>query len=125
MEQAKFAFFIAGTAIVAATLLAFQVIRSRPAQKQPASAAPEKSIAVLPFENRSEEKANAFFADGIQDEILTRLAKIADLKVICAPRLSVTKFAGKPAGNRETARRGACAGRERAEGRRRGTLTVS
>jgi TolB-like protein len=45
-------------------------------------AIPEKSIAVLPFENRSEEKANAYFADGIQDEILTRLSKIADLKVI-------------------------------------------
>jgi adenylate cyclase len=45
-------------------------------------AAPEKSIAVLPFENLSEEKANAYFADGIQDEILTRLSKIADLKVI-------------------------------------------
>ncbi|HEY8651128.1 MAG TPA: adenylate/guanylate cyclase domain-containing protein, partial [Chthoniobacterales bacterium] len=44
--------------------------------------APEKSIAVLPFENRSEDKANAYFADGIQDEILTRLSKIADLKVI-------------------------------------------
>jgi TolB-like protein/Tfp pilus assembly protein PilF len=42
----------------------------------------EKSIAVLPFENRSEDKANAYFADGIQDEILTRLSKIADLKVI-------------------------------------------
>jgi serine/threonine protein kinase/Tfp pilus assembly protein PilF len=42
----------------------------------------EKSIAVLPFENRSEEKANEFFADGVQDEILTYLAKIADLKVI-------------------------------------------
>src|SRR5439155_17931663 len=39
-------------------------------------------IAVLPFENRSEEKANAYFADGIQDEILTGLSKIADLKVI-------------------------------------------
>jgi TolB-like protein/class 3 adenylate cyclase/Tfp pilus assembly protein PilF len=46
------------------------------------SAAPEKSIAVLPFENRSEDKANAYFADGIQDEILTLLSKIADLKVI-------------------------------------------
>src|SRR5712691_6839528 len=44
--------------------------------------APEKSIAVLPFENRSEDIANAYFADGIQDEILTRLSKIADLKVI-------------------------------------------
>ena len=42
----------------------------------------EKSIAVLPFENRSEDKANAYFADGVQDEILTRLSKIADLKVI-------------------------------------------
>ena len=46
------------------------------------SIVPEKSIAVLPFENRSEEKANAYFAEGIQDEILTRLSKIADLKVI-------------------------------------------
>src|SRR6266480_1639351 len=49
---------------------------------QPPPAIPEKSIAVLPFENRSEEKANAYFADGIQDEILTRLSKIAALKVI-------------------------------------------
>jgi TolB-like protein/Flp pilus assembly protein TadD len=47
-----------------------------------ASTVPEKSVAVLPFENLSEDKANAYFADGIQDEILTRLAKIADLKVI-------------------------------------------
>jgi TolB-like protein/class 3 adenylate cyclase/Tfp pilus assembly protein PilF len=46
------------------------------------SAVPEKSIAVLPFENLSEEKANAFFADGVQDEILADLARIADLKVI-------------------------------------------
>jgi len=43
---------------------------------------PEKSIAVLPFENRSRDPDNAYFVDGIQDEILTRLAKIADLKVI-------------------------------------------
>ena len=49
---------------------------------QPPTVIPEKSIAVLPFENRSEEKANAYVADGIQDEILTRLSKIADLKVI-------------------------------------------
>src|SRR5207248_542549 len=42
----------------------------------------EKSIAVLPFENRSPDPDNAYFADGIQDEILTRLSKIADLKVI-------------------------------------------
>jgi eukaryotic-like serine/threonine-protein kinase len=46
------------------------------------ASANEKSIAVLPFENLSEDKSNAYFADGIQDEILTRLSKIADLKVI-------------------------------------------
>jgi serine/threonine-protein kinase len=51
---------------------------------------PEKSIAVLPFENLSEEKANAFFADGVQDEILTHLANIADLKVIS--RTSVMQY---------------------------------
>src|SRR5260370_17845803 len=54
------------------------------------SAIQEKSIAVLPFENRSEEKANAFFADGVQDEILTDLARIADLKVIS--RTSVVNY---------------------------------
>ncbi len=51
---------------------------------------PEKSIAVLPFENLSEEKANAFFADGVQDEILTDLSRIADLKVIS--RTSVMQY---------------------------------
>jgi TolB-like protein len=55
-----------------------------------ASAVAEKSIAVLPFENLSEEKANAFFADGVQDEILTDLAKIPDLKVIS--RTSVIRY---------------------------------
>jgi len=48
----------------------------------PASAAPKKSIAVLPFENLSDDKTNAYFADGIQEEILTRLSRIGDLKVI-------------------------------------------
>jgi TolB-like protein/Tfp pilus assembly protein PilF len=47
-----------------------------------AAAIPEKSIAVMPFENLSSDKENAYFADGIQDEILTRLSKIADLRVI-------------------------------------------
>src|SRR2546429_5387031 len=45
-------------------------------------AAPEKSIAVLPFENLSNDKQNSYFADGVQDEILANLAKVADLKVI-------------------------------------------
>ena len=51
---------------------------------------PEKSIAVLPFENLSKDEANAFFAGGVQDEILTNLAKVADLKVIS--RTSVMKY---------------------------------
>ena len=63
--------------------------------------APEKSIAVLPFENRSEDKANAYFADGIQDEILTRLSKIADLKVIS--RTSTQHYKSAPENLREIA----------------------
>jgi serine/threonine protein kinase/Tfp pilus assembly protein PilF len=62
----------------------------------------EKSIAVLPFENRSEDKANAYFADGIQDEILTRLANIADLRVIS--RTSTQQYQSKPANLREIAK---------------------
>jgi class 3 adenylate cyclase len=61
------------------------------------SAVPRKSIAVLPFQNLSEEKANAFFADGVQDEILTDLAKIADLKVIS--RTSVMPYKSRIARN--------------------------
>jgi TolB-like protein/Flp pilus assembly protein TadD len=55
---------------------------------------PAKSIAVLPFESLSEEKGNAYFAEGIQDEILTRLAKVADLKVIS--RTSTQHFKSAP-----------------------------
>jgi TolB-like protein/Flp pilus assembly protein TadD len=55
---------------------------------------PAKSIAVLPFENLSDDKSNAYFADGIQDEILTKLASIADLKVIS--RTSTAKYKSKP-----------------------------
>ena len=69
---------------------------------EPALTTPEKSIAVLPFENLSEEKANAYFADGIQDEILTRLAKIADLKVIS--RTSTQQYQSKPGNLSEIAK---------------------
>jgi TolB-like protein/Tfp pilus assembly protein PilF len=67
-----------------------------------APAVPEKSIAVLPFENRSPDPANAYFADGIQDEILTRLAKIADLKVIS--RTSTQHYKSAPENLSEIAR---------------------
>ncbi|HET7162870.1 MAG TPA: tetratricopeptide repeat protein, partial [Rhodanobacteraceae bacterium] len=59
-----------------------------------ATAIPAKSIAVLPFENLSEDKGNAYFADGIQDLILTKLAGIGDLKVIS--RTSTEKYASRP-----------------------------
>jgi TolB-like protein/class 3 adenylate cyclase/Tfp pilus assembly protein PilF len=67
-----------------------------------ASGIPEKSIAVMPFENLSEDKANAYFADGIQDEILTRLSKIADLKVIS--RTSTQHYKSAPENLPEIAR---------------------
>jgi TolB-like protein/Tfp pilus assembly protein PilF len=63
---------------------------------------PTKSIAVLPFENLSEEKGNAYFAEGIQDEILARLSKIADLKVIS--RTSTQKYKSAPDNLREIAK---------------------
>ena len=76
-------------AVVAAGLLAFRLSRQEPTASKPPSPAiaearsiPEKSIAVLPFENLSSDKENAYFTDGVQDEILARLSKIADLKVI-------------------------------------------
>jgi len=65
-------------------------------------AAPERSIAVLPFENRSRDPDNAYFADGIQDEILTRLSKIADLKVIS--RTSTQHYKSAPENLLEIAR---------------------
>jgi TolB-like protein/Flp pilus assembly protein TadD len=67
-----------------------------------AGSLPEKSIAVLPFESLSEEKGNAYFAEGIQDEILTRLAKVADLKVIS--RTSTQRFKSAPSDLREIAK---------------------
>src|SRR5438552_3835075 len=63
-------------------VIAMLIYERRPFRTSAGESIPEKSIAILPFENRSEDKANAYFADGIQDEILTRLSKIADLKVI-------------------------------------------
>jgi TolB-like protein len=81
----------------AAAAVGFYIFSHRSSSKAPPSsttqapaAIQEKSIAVLPFENLSEEKANAYFADGVQDEILTELARIADLKVIS--RTSVMQY---------------------------------
>jgi TolB-like protein len=67
-----------------------------------AESLPQKSIAVLPFDNLSEDKGNAYFAEGIQDEILTRLAKVADLKVIS--RTSTQRFKSAPSDLRDIAK---------------------
>lgn len=71
-------------AVAAAGLFAWQLFRAR------ATSGAEKSIAVLPFQNLSDDKENAYFADGVQDEILTTLARVADLKVIS--RTSVMQY---------------------------------
>jgi serine/threonine protein kinase/Flp pilus assembly protein TadD len=94
-----------GIAAASALVLAavyFGEFKRHAASVSPVPAIPEKSIAVLPFENRSEEKANAYFADGIQDEILTRLSKIAELKVIS--RTSTQHYKSAPENLPEIAR---------------------
>lgn len=100
-------------AVVAASLLAFQFLRSKslnkaslsttsvPAAPPATPAMPEKSVAVLPFDNLSGDPANAYFAEGIQDEILTRLTKIAELKVIS--RTSTQQFKSAPGDLRQIA----------------------
>src|SRR5205823_380782 len=85
---------VGGIAALSALALAglyFGVLKWQAKPVSQAVVMPEKSIAVLPFENLSADKENAFFADGVQDEILTDLAKVADLKVIS--RTSVMQYA--------------------------------
>jgi TolB-like protein/cytochrome c-type biogenesis protein CcmH/NrfG len=90
-------------ALVAASLLLFQLFHSSSTHKAEAgnhsSPLTQKSIAVLPFDNLSSDKENSYFVEGIQDEILTRLAKIADLKVIS--RSSTQSYKSAPDNLRE------------------------
>jgi TolB-like protein/Tfp pilus assembly protein PilF len=83
----KVDFVIIGVLLVVIAMLVYQRL---PFRTQSGEMIPEKSIAVLPFANFSDEKANSFFADGIQDDILTSLAEIKDLRVIS--RSSVIQF---------------------------------
>jgi TolB-like protein/class 3 adenylate cyclase len=100
------ALFVSAVALAISSSIFLRRISSEitrvPAEGTTADLIPEKSIAVLPFENRSEEKANAYFAEGIQDEILTRLSKIADLKVIS--RTSTRHYESAPANLADIAR---------------------
>jgi TolB-like protein/Tfp pilus assembly protein PilF len=75
----KIDFVIIGVLLAVIAVMAFRYFRGAKPQEPDV---PEKSIAVLPFENRSEDKTNAYFTESIQDEILTRLSKIGELKVI-------------------------------------------
>ena len=90
--------------IIGALLLviAMLVVGRLPFYRETGESISQKSIAVLPFENLSEDKANAYFAEGIQEEILTRLAKIADLKVIS--RTSTQRYQSKPGNLAEIAK---------------------
>src|SRR5882724_5511496 len=84
-------------AVVATGLLIFQFVRARSAsttRQSEAATVSNKSIAVLPFDNLSGDPQNAYFSEGVQDEILTRLAKIAELKVIS--RTSTQRFKSSP-----------------------------
>lgn len=84
-------------AIVSITLFflgRYSAISGAPRHGEAATGIPEKSIAVLPFDNLSRDPDNAYFAEGVQDEILTRLAKVADLKVIS--RTSTQHFKSVP-----------------------------
>ena len=102
-SRRKFAALIVTVAFAAAALLVFQFIRAKSSSsmiaKSPAVMA--KSIAVLPFENLSRDPDNAFFADGIQDEILSTLGKINDLRVIS--RTSTAKYKSRPDNLRQVA----------------------
>jgi TolB-like protein/class 3 adenylate cyclase/Tfp pilus assembly protein PilF len=100
------ALVVATLALVISSLIFFHRASTKPTSALPkadvtatavASAFSEKGIAVLPFENLSAERENAYFADGVQDEILTHLAKVADLKIIS--RVSVMQYKSGPARN--------------------------
>jgi len=104
----KWTAIIVAAAVLAAALLAFQFTRTRssataelPKQSAP-TASVDKSVAVLPFENLSSDKENAFFAQGIQDEIITTLSKISGLRVIS--RTSTAHYSSAPENLSEIAR---------------------
>jgi TolB-like protein/class 3 adenylate cyclase len=102
---------VGGAVAVAVATAGFYFFSHRPASKAPTASSappsaaptiPEKSIAVLPFENLSRDPDNAYFATGIQDEILTLLAKVAALKVIS--HTSTQQYAARPGNLSEIAR---------------------
>ena len=104
----KWTAVIVTAALLATALLAFQFVRTRrspaiePAKQTAPTATLDKSVAVLPFENLSSDKENAFFAQGIQDEIITTLSRIGGLRVIS--RTSTARYSSAPENLPEIAR---------------------
>src|SRR5437773_5956189 len=96
----KLDFFVIAVLLLVIGILLFQ--RFHPKVSPAVSSALEKSIAVLPFDNLSRDPDNAYFSDGIQDEILTKLAGIGDLKVIS--RKSTAKYKSTPEALKTAAR---------------------
>jgi TolB-like protein/cytochrome c-type biogenesis protein CcmH/NrfG len=90
------------TAVLSLGLFLLGRYTANNAVPRPSGAAIQKSVAVLPFENLSADKSNAYFATGIQDEILTRLAKLSELKVIS--RTSTAQYQSKPGNPGEIAK---------------------
>jgi TolB-like protein/class 3 adenylate cyclase/Flp pilus assembly protein TadD len=88
---------LGGALVLIASLLAWAVYYQAQKRKSALAAVPQKSIAVLPFKNLSADPDNAYFADGVQEEILTDLSRIADLKVIS--RTSVMQYGAGTARN--------------------------
>src|SRR4051812_45928485 len=101
-SRRKFTALIIALAFAAGALLLFQFTRWNPAARTQSEQVTDKSIAVLPFENLSEDKANSYFVDGIQDEVITRLAKIGELRVIS--RTSTQRYKARTANLTEIAR---------------------
>src|SRR5438270_6752743 len=101
-QNARLRWMAIGAALFALAAILASVTAYSRYHARSSPAAPEKSIAVLPFANLSSDKENAYFAEGIQDEILTRLSKIADLKVIS--RTSTQHYKSAPDNLPEIAR---------------------
>src|SRR5262249_39219665 len=102
-QRRRFAYSALAAAVIITSVLALAYIL-QPRKFVPGGTseiAPKKSIAVLPFQNLSGDPENAYFANGIQEEVLTRLASIADLKVIS--RTSTQQYESKPKNLREIA----------------------
>jgi serine/threonine protein kinase len=102
-QRRRFAYSsLAAAVIITGTLAAVYLLQRNFVSSAASEVVPEKSIAVLPFQNLSGDPDNAYFANGVQEEILTRLASIADLKVIS--RTSTQQYQSKPTNLREIAK---------------------